>query len=195
MLSTTKTTLPQMVVAPEQETRRVAFICSKSTLDMAYPALVMGWAALGNGIDVTIFFTFWGLDMISQNACRPSRNCPGRQPEHENDHDGVGYRKFRDSSARRCAPRYDGVCHKIDEGQNGKASGANRARIPSNACGCRRQTVCVQNVGGHDGCKARRFHRGRAGHCQRRRLYGHDRRRTDYFHLIVSAADSNHTAT
>ena len=31
---------------------------------MAYPALVMGWAALGNGIDVTIFFTFWGMDMI-----------------------------------------------------------------------------------------------------------------------------------
>jgi peroxiredoxin family protein len=31
---------------------------------MAYPALVMGWAALGNGIDVTIFFTFWGMDLI-----------------------------------------------------------------------------------------------------------------------------------
>ncbi len=33
---------------------------------MAYPALVMGWAALGNGIDVTIFFTFWGMDMINK---------------------------------------------------------------------------------------------------------------------------------
>jgi len=47
-----------------EETRKVAFICSKGDLDMAYPALVMGWAALGNGIDVTIFFTFWGMDMI-----------------------------------------------------------------------------------------------------------------------------------
>lgn len=46
--------------------RKVAFICSKGTLDMAYPALVMGWAALGNGIDVTIFFTFWGLDIINK---------------------------------------------------------------------------------------------------------------------------------
>ncbi len=46
------------------ETRKVAFICSKGDLDMAYPALVMGWAALGNGIDVTIFFTFWGIDLI-----------------------------------------------------------------------------------------------------------------------------------
>lgn len=48
------------------ENRKIAFICSKGTLDMAYPALVMGWAALGNGIDVTIFFTFWGMDLINK---------------------------------------------------------------------------------------------------------------------------------
>jgi peroxiredoxin family protein len=50
-----------------EEQRKVAFICSKGNLDMAYPALVMGWAALGNGIDVTIFFTFWGMDMINKD--------------------------------------------------------------------------------------------------------------------------------
>jgi peroxiredoxin family protein len=49
------------------ENRHVAFICSKGELDMAYPALIMGWAALGNGIDVTIFFTFWGMDMIRKS--------------------------------------------------------------------------------------------------------------------------------
>ncbi len=47
--------------------RHIAFICSKGNMDMAYPALVMGWAALGNGIDVTIFFTFWGMDMIRED--------------------------------------------------------------------------------------------------------------------------------
>ncbi|HSR19691.1 MAG TPA: DsrE/DsrF/DrsH-like family protein [Anaerolineales bacterium] len=50
----------------EQKNRHMAFICSKSDLDMAYPALIMGWAALGNGIDVTIFFTFWGLDLVTK---------------------------------------------------------------------------------------------------------------------------------
>ena len=49
------------------ENRKIAFICSKGNLDMAYPALVMGWAALGNGIDVTIFFTFWGMDLINKD--------------------------------------------------------------------------------------------------------------------------------
>ncbi|PKO24186.1 MAG: hypothetical protein CVU38_00075 [Chloroflexi bacterium HGW-Chloroflexi-1] len=48
------------------ENRHVVFICSKGNLDMVYPALVMGWAALGNGIDVTIFFTFWGMDIITK---------------------------------------------------------------------------------------------------------------------------------
>jgi len=49
------------------ENRHITFICSKGNLDMAYPALIMGWAALGNGIDVTIFFTFWGLDLIRKD--------------------------------------------------------------------------------------------------------------------------------
>ncbi|MBM3144238.1 MAG: hypothetical protein FJ010_04550 [Chloroflexi bacterium] len=49
-----------------EENRKIAFICSKGNLDMAYPALIMGWAALGNGVDVTLFFTFWGLDMITK---------------------------------------------------------------------------------------------------------------------------------
>lgn len=48
------------------ENRKIAFICSKGNLDMAYPALVMGWAAIGNGIDVTLFFTFWGMDLINK---------------------------------------------------------------------------------------------------------------------------------
>lgn len=48
--------------------RRMAFICSKGNLDMAYPALIMGNAALGEGIEVHIFFTFWGLDIVNQRT-------------------------------------------------------------------------------------------------------------------------------
>lgn len=45
--------------------RKIAFICSKGNLDMAYPALIMGIAALGEGVEVHIFFTFWGLDIVN----------------------------------------------------------------------------------------------------------------------------------
>jgi peroxiredoxin family protein len=62
------------------ENRHVAFICSKGSLDMAYPALVMGWAALGNGIDVTIFFTFWGMDMIRKDRVNNLEIAPVANP-------------------------------------------------------------------------------------------------------------------
>ena len=48
--------------------RKMAFICSKGNLDMAYPALIMGNAALTEGVEVDIFFTFWGMDMINKKT-------------------------------------------------------------------------------------------------------------------------------
>jgi len=50
----------------EDSDRHVCIICSKGTLDMAYPGMVVANAALMMGIDATIFFTFWGLDMITE---------------------------------------------------------------------------------------------------------------------------------
>lgn len=48
--------------------RKMAFICSKGNLDMAYPALIMAHAALNQGIHVDIFFTFWGLDIVNKRT-------------------------------------------------------------------------------------------------------------------------------
>jgi len=46
--------------------RKICFIASKGTLDMVYPSLVMANAALGEGIETHIFFTFWGMDIITK---------------------------------------------------------------------------------------------------------------------------------
>lgn len=46
--------------------RKLAIICSKGNLDMAYPGLILGNAALGEGVEVHLFFTFWGFDMITK---------------------------------------------------------------------------------------------------------------------------------
>jgi peroxiredoxin family protein len=43
---------------------KVSIICSKGSLDMAYPGLVLANAARMSGIEVTMFFTFWGLDIV-----------------------------------------------------------------------------------------------------------------------------------
>ncbi len=51
---------------PESEGRKLAIICSKGNLDMAYPGLILANAALGEGVETHLFFTFWGFDMISK---------------------------------------------------------------------------------------------------------------------------------
>ena len=49
----------------DQGDRKLAIICSKGNLDMAYPGLIMANAALSEGVETMIFFTFWGFDMIT----------------------------------------------------------------------------------------------------------------------------------
>ena len=51
-----------------QTDRKLAIICSKGSLDMAYPGLILGNAALGEGVEVHLFFTFWGFDMINKKT-------------------------------------------------------------------------------------------------------------------------------
>ncbi len=46
----------------------VSVIVSKGTLDMAYPGLILANAARMSGIDATLFFTFWGLDVITKKS-------------------------------------------------------------------------------------------------------------------------------
>ncbi|HEY5890682.1 MAG TPA: DsrE/DsrF/DrsH-like family protein [Acidimicrobiia bacterium] len=59
---------PVPVFDDTETDRKLAIICSKGSLDMAYPGLVLANAALGEGIETHIFFTFWGFDMINKET-------------------------------------------------------------------------------------------------------------------------------
>jgi len=54
--------------AQTETTRKVAIICSKGSLDMAYPGLILANAARMMGIDAVLFFTFWGMDVIREST-------------------------------------------------------------------------------------------------------------------------------
>ena len=67
MTTTTTAIVPDFGDSDEHSDRKLAVICSKGNLDMAYPGLVLANAALGEGIDTMLFFTFWGFDMITKS--------------------------------------------------------------------------------------------------------------------------------
>jgi peroxiredoxin family protein len=76
---TSTPTAPAIVPNFDDETngeRKLAIICSKGSLDMAYPGLVLANAALGEGIETHLFFTFWGFDIITKSRMRDLRISP-----------------------------------------------------------------------------------------------------------------------
>src|SRR6266540_6206147 len=64
----TLTPLPPLVEEPKPDPiKHISIICSKGSLDMAYPGLILANAARMSGIEATLFFTFWGLDIITES--------------------------------------------------------------------------------------------------------------------------------
>jgi peroxiredoxin family protein len=60
-------TFPFQAASNPQENRRIALICAKGGLDECYPVLIMANAARMVGIDTSIFFTFYGLDVVTKD--------------------------------------------------------------------------------------------------------------------------------
>ena len=71
---------PVPVFEEEGNGRKLAIICSKGSLDMAYPGLVLANAALAEGIETHLFFTFWGFDMINKKTMAHLKFTPVGNP-------------------------------------------------------------------------------------------------------------------
>jgi peroxiredoxin family protein len=69
VMTTITETAPAIIpdFGEEATGRKLAIICSKGNLDMAYPGLILANAALGEGVETHLFFTFWGFDMITKS--------------------------------------------------------------------------------------------------------------------------------
>jgi peroxiredoxin family protein len=67
--SETETVAPATYAAPEATRRpleKVMIVCSKAGVDSVYAALIMANGARSEGIEVDMFFTFFGLDTITK---------------------------------------------------------------------------------------------------------------------------------
>ena len=73
---TTETAFVPKFDDDEDTGRKLAIICSKGNLDMAYPGLILANAALGEGVETHLFFTFWGFDMIIKDRMNDLKFSP-----------------------------------------------------------------------------------------------------------------------
>jgi peroxiredoxin family protein len=54
----------------QNDDRKLCLIASKGSLDMAYPPLILANAARMMGIETHMFFTFWGLDIVTKSKLK-----------------------------------------------------------------------------------------------------------------------------
>ena len=64
------------VMTMKESTESAAFICSKDTLDGAYPALVLGINARRLGMRTKIFYTFMGINVIRKGWSKSAKYKP-----------------------------------------------------------------------------------------------------------------------
>jgi peroxiredoxin family protein len=54
----------------EDDGKKMSIIATKGTLDMAYPPLILASTAAAFGYEVTVFHTFWGLDILHEERSK-----------------------------------------------------------------------------------------------------------------------------
>jgi peroxiredoxin family protein len=56
--------------ATDDGPKRMTIIATKGTLDMAYPPLILASTAAAFGWEVTVFHTFWGLELLHEERSK-----------------------------------------------------------------------------------------------------------------------------
>ena len=64
----------------EETSKRLAIIASHGTLDAAYPPFILGTAAAAMDIEVAIFFTFYGLQILKKGHIDKLKVAPIANP-------------------------------------------------------------------------------------------------------------------
>src|SRR5213082_1943082 len=50
--------------------KRMSMVCWSGDLDRVWPVLILATTAAASGLEVNVFFTFWGLRVLQRNDVR-----------------------------------------------------------------------------------------------------------------------------
>ena len=59
-----------------QTKERACFICSRDTMDGAYPALILGINAARLGLETKVFYTFMGVNLVRKGGIEKAKFIP-----------------------------------------------------------------------------------------------------------------------
>lgn len=78
----------------ESKTKTMSLICWSSDLDRVWPVLILATTGAASGMEVNIFFTFWGLRVLQKNDQRVTGNNWKQKMESVMDRGGTEHLKL-----------------------------------------------------------------------------------------------------
>ena len=64
----TQVTERARAVEPEKRANRLVLVVTKDTLDQVYPPMILATTAAASGMEVDVYFTFWGLKLLDKKS-------------------------------------------------------------------------------------------------------------------------------
>jgi peroxiredoxin family protein len=69
-MQTTDISAAAQAMGEDEQAKRMAIICWSSDLDRVWPTLILATTGAASGLEVDVFFTFWGLRVLQRNNKR-----------------------------------------------------------------------------------------------------------------------------
>ena len=69
-MQTTDIAAAAQAMSEDEQAKRMAIICWSSDLDRVWPTLILATTGAASGLEVDVFFTFWGLRVLQKNSKR-----------------------------------------------------------------------------------------------------------------------------
>ncbi len=63
-----------------KQNKRLMIVVTKATLDTAYPPLILATTAAATGMEVDLYFTFWGLKLLDKRTAYDPKLVPVGNP-------------------------------------------------------------------------------------------------------------------
>lgn len=69
-MENTDITAADTTTSEDEQAKRMAIICWSNDLDRVWPTLILATTGAASGLEVDVFFTFWGLRVLQRNKKR-----------------------------------------------------------------------------------------------------------------------------